>query len=146
MKSIVVGVDGSASADGALEFAVEEAALRGASLRVVCAWEYRPVVDTDSVYPSEMFDAFPKEQQDIVSKALARATELQPLVACEGKVLAGQPASVLLEEAKHADMIVIGSRGRGGFASLLLGSVGQQVVHHALCPVVVVRQTETAAS
>ena len=145
MKNIVVGVDGSPSADGALEFAAEEAALRGASLRVVCAWEYRPVVDTDSVYPSEVFDAFPKEQQDIVSKSLARAAELQPLVACEGKVLAGQPASVLLEEAKHADMIVIGSRGRGGFASLLLGSVGQQVVHHALCPVVVVRRTETAA-
>lgn len=51
----------------------------------------------------------------------------------------GQPAAVLLKEAEQADMIVVGSRGRGGFANLLLGSVTQQVVHHAPCPVVVVR-------
>ena len=139
MKTVVVGVDGSVRADGALEFALEEAALRGASLRIVCASEIPPSVAVGGVYTPETFEAFPEEAQTIVSKALARAAELQPSVPCEGKVVEGQPAAVLLEEAEHADMIVVGSRGRGGFANLLLGSVTQQVVHHAPCPVVVVR-------
>jgi nucleotide-binding universal stress UspA family protein len=65
--------------------------------------------------------------------------ELQPVVTCEGRAIEGQPAGVLLKEAEQADMIVVGSRGHGGFANLLLGSVTQQVVHHAPCPVVVVR-------
>ena len=71
--------------------------------------------------------------------AVARVAELQPSVSCEGKAVEGHPTAAILKEAEQADMIVVGSRGRGGFANLLLGSVTQQVVHHALCPVVVVR-------
>ena len=139
MKTIVVGVDGSAHAEAALEFALEEAALRGASLRVVSAWELPSSVAVGGVYTPEVFDVFPQEAQTILSKALARATELQPAVPVEGKVIEGSAAAALLEEARDAAMLVVGSRGRGGFASLLLGSVTQQVVHHAPCPIVVVR-------
>ena len=79
-----------------------------------------------------------EEAEKAVNDAMARATELQPAVPTEGKVLEGQAAHALLGEAKDAALIVVGNRGRGGFASLLLGSVSQQVVHHAPCPVTVV--------
>jgi len=139
MKTIVVGVDGSAHAEAALEFALEEAALRGGPLRIVSAWELPSSFAVGGVYTPEVFDVFPQEAQIILSKALARAAELQPAVPVEGKVIEGPAAAALLEEARDAAMLVVGSRGRGGFASLLLGSVTQQVVHHAPCPVVVVR-------
>jgi nucleotide-binding universal stress UspA family protein len=139
MKTIVVGVDGSACAQSALEFAIEEAALRGALLRIVCVWEIPSAFAAGGVYTAEALEAFPKEAEATMQKALARAAELQPSVRCEPKVLEGQPAHVILEEAKEATLIVVGGRGRGEFASLLLGSVSQQVVHHAPCPVVVVR-------
>ena len=144
MKTIVVGVDGSIYAEGALEFALEEAALRDASLRIVCAWQFPPLLAAESVYAPETFKALPAEAKPIVQGALARAAELQPGVPCEGKVLQGPAAEVLLKEARNAGMIVVGSRGRGGFASLLLGSVSHQVIHHAHCPVVVVRQAESS--
>ena len=139
MKTIVVGVDGSDHAEAALEFALEEAALRGASLRIVTAWELPSGVGVGGAFTPQVFDVFPQEAQTVLSKALARAVELQPTVPCEGKVIEGPAAAALLEEARDAAIIVVGSRGRGGFASLLLGSVTQQVVHHAPCPVVVVR-------
>lgn len=139
MKTIVVGVDGSDHAEAALEFALEEAALRGASLRIVTAWELPSAVAVGGVFTPQVFDVFPQEAQAVLSKALARALELQPTVPREGKVIEGPAAAALLEEARDAAIIVVGGRGRGGFANLLLGSVTQQVVHHASCPVVVVR-------
>lgn len=139
MKTVVVGVDGSDHAEAALEFALEEAALRGASLRIISAWELPSSVALSGVSTPEVFDIFPQEAQTVLVKALARAMELQSTVPCEGKLVEGPAASALLEEARDAFMIVLGSRGRGGFANLLLGSVTQQVVHHATCPVVVVR-------
>ena len=90
-------------------------------------------------YPAEAFEGLAENARSITEAAVARVAELQPLGTCEGKAVEGQPAAVLLKEAEQAGMIVVGSRGRGGFATLLLGSVTQQVVHHAPCPVVVVR-------
>jgi nucleotide-binding universal stress UspA family protein len=139
MTAIVVGVDRSEHADRALAFAAEEAALRGARLVIVCVWELAAAVDPGGLSPVQGFEGLRDATESIVQAAVARVAELQPQVACEGKAIAGHPASVLLEEAEHADMIVVGSRGHGGFASLLLGSVSQQVVHHAHCPVVIVR-------
>jgi len=139
VKTIVVGVDGSAHGDGALDFALEEAALRGTELRVVCAWEIPPGVAFAAVYTAEALDAFRAEAQSILNEALARVAGSQPAVKCLGKVVEAAPADALLQEARDAGMVVVGSRGRGGFASLLLCSVSQQVVHHAACPVVVVR-------
>jgi nucleotide-binding universal stress UspA family protein len=139
VKTIMVGVDGSKHAAAALEFAAEEASLRGARLLVVYAWEIPMAFGPNAVYPSELLQGLPNEADITVHWAVARARELQPQVACEGEAIQGHPAAVLLKEAEHANMIVVGSRGRGGFSSLLLGSVSQQVVHHAPCPVVVVR-------
>ena len=117
----------------------EEAALRGAHLLIVCAWETPMVVSPVGFYPAEAFEGLAENARSIVRAAVARVAKLQPLGTCEGKAVEGQPAAVLLKEAEQAGMIVVGSRGRGGFATLLLGSVTQQVVHHAPCPVVVVR-------
>lgn len=138
MDTIVVGVDGSTCAKAALEFAVQEAVLRGAQLRIVSAWELTALTDPGGFFPPEAIDRLQEQAQAAVRDALARVTEHQASLLTEGKVLEGQAAHVLLEEAKDASLIVVGNRGRGGFASLLLGSTSQQMVHHALCPVTVV--------
>jgi nucleotide-binding universal stress UspA family protein len=140
METVVVGVDGSACASAALEFAVKEAALRGARLRIISVWETVPIVGGVAICPAEVLYG-PKEQaENAVQVALARAAGLEPGVPTEGLVAEGQPAHVLINEGRGAALLVVGSRGHGGFASLLLGSVSQQVVHHAPCPVTVVRE------
>jgi nucleotide-binding universal stress UspA family protein len=140
MKAIVCGVDGSEHGQAALDFAADEAALRRSKLIVVCAWEIPLMIaPVGVVYPTEVLGDLGENAKKIVQAAVSRVAERQPGVECEGKAIEGQAAGVILEEAKPANMIVVGSRGHGGFASLLLGSVTQQVVHHALCPVVVVR-------
>ena len=143
--TIVVGVDGSECARAALGFAAEEAALRGARLRVVSAWEVPPAVYAGGLAPildQTTLDGFRESAEAVISGAVAEVKHLQPAVDCEGAAVEGQPAEVLLQEAREAFLIVVGNRGRGGFASLLLGSVSQQVVHHAACPVLVVRAAE----
>jgi nucleotide-binding universal stress UspA family protein len=141
MQRIVVGVDGSKNADRALEVAAEEAALRGASLRILSAWEIHPAY---AEAEPETLAAVHAHAHKIVREAVATVRRLQPEIECEGAALEGQAAHVLLEASEDADMLVVGNRGRGGFASLLLGSVSQQVVHHARRPVLVVpHPTET---
>lgn len=135
MDSILVGVDGSENAAKALEFAADEAALRGARLQVVCAWEDYPAY---AEAEPDTLDALRSSAEAIAAEAVASARHLHPELDCAGEAREGQPAHVLLQAAENADMIVVGNRGRGGFASLLLGSVSQQVVHHARRPVLVV--------
>ncbi len=138
MSVVVVGVDGSEHGDAALQFAAEEAALRGASLRIVCAWQI-PTGATMSVglIPG-LLQSFADEAEGIVQAAVARAKTLQPSVCSEPRAVEGHPGSVLLDEAQSAILLVVGSRGRGEFAGMLLGSVSHQVLQHAPCPVVVV--------
>jgi nucleotide-binding universal stress UspA family protein len=143
MSLVVVGVDGSKHAEAALQFAAEEAALRGARLRVVHAWQ-APVLE----FPKDQADsadaipgllrAMSDDADGVVQKAMALVKELQPSVSCEPRVVEGHAGSVLLEEAGGAALIVVGSRGRSDFAGMLLGSVSHQVLHHASCPVTVV--------
>ena len=143
METIVVGVDGSAGARAALEFGAREAALRKARLRLVCAWEIAPAVYGGGFAPTldqGTIDSFRVGAEAAVEESVAAAKELQPQIECIGRAVEGQPADVLLEEARDADLIVVGNRGHGGFASLLLGSVSHQVVQHAPCPVTVVRR------
>jgi nucleotide-binding universal stress UspA family protein len=142
METIVVGVDGSEGGREALGLAAAEAGLRGARLRIVSAWAVTPAVYAGGFAPGfdqETIDAFRETAESVVQDALAEVKRLQPSVEAEGRTLEGQAAEVLLEQAGDASLIVVGNRGRGDFSSLLLGSVSQQVVHHAPCPVLVVR-------
>jgi nucleotide-binding universal stress UspA family protein len=111
---------------------------------IVCAWDIPFAVDPAVFFQAEILESMGMDAERLVQAAVKRVAKLQPKVVCEGKAVEGQPAAVLLKEGEHADLIVIGSRGRGGFGDLLLGSVSQQVVHHAPCPVMVVRRAESS--
>lgn len=144
----MVGVDGSEGGAAALEFAAQEAAFRGARLRVVSAWQM-PVVtahprDFGPPLGAETWDAFRLGAERIADDALAQVKKLHPSLEGETVAVLGHPADVLLEQSADAALIVVGRRGLGGFRSLLLGSVSQQVVQHATCPVVVVNQQATS--
>jgi nucleotide-binding universal stress UspA family protein len=139
VASIVVGVDGSPGAELALRFAAREAKLRGASLRAVIAWHmpslaYGSALAPVGVDPGEFEEAARETLERAVSAA---AGELEG-VAVEQVVALGQAAEVLVEQAREADLLVVGTRGHGGFTGLLLGSVGLQCAHHAPCPTVIV--------
>jgi nucleotide-binding universal stress UspA family protein len=142
MNVIVVGVDQSEGAKAALRFALEEAKLRQAKLRAVHAWQYGTIgaAGVESLYPVVGADL--SEVRDAAEQALA-ATVCESLpetdsVEVEQRLVEGRPAGVLVNESRDADLLVVGSRGHGGFTGLLLCSVSQQVSHHAECPVVIV--------
>jgi nucleotide-binding universal stress UspA family protein len=149
VKTVVVGVDGSDGGKAALDFAVEEAALRGARLMIVTVWEIPPAVVAGLAADSGFFEQSREEghrhAEAIAAEAVARAAVLQPSVVCETRIVEGQEAKILLEESDDAVLLVVGSRGHGGFTGLLLGSVSQQVMGHARCPVTVVPALATLA-
>lgn len=137
---IVVGVDGSPSSLAALDWAVTEARLRHGEIRLVTAWYYPPLAS--EVSDGVIDDTFKNDAEQVLAKALRIvADEGVPVT---GTVAENSPATALLDAAKDADLVIVGSRGHGGFASLLLGSVSSQVVHHAHCPVLVVRPNDEA--
>lgn len=144
MNLIVVGVDHSDEAKAALRFAVEEAKLRRAKLRAVHAWQFSGHLGAPGLEGS--YPGFGGEL-DVLRGAADAALDatLREVVAgadgveLERRIVEGSPAGVLVEESRDADLLVVGSRGRGGFAGLLLGSVSQQCAQHAACPVVIVR-------
>lgn len=139
MNTIVVGTDGSEGARGALEFAAHEAALRGARLRIVTAWGVPSMAYANAFAPTPDVAAVLRKNAHAVSRAaLAEAERLEPDLQCDAEALEGQPGSVLVNESRDADLLVVGTRGHGGFASLLLGSVSDQCAQHAACPVVIV--------
>jgi nucleotide-binding universal stress UspA family protein len=132
---IVVGVDGSDSSLAALDWALEEARLRTGDVHVVTAWHY-PVIG-DAAGKAEDHDSFGDTARRANAGALRRASGTG--LAVTGEVMEGHPADVLAKAATEADLLVVGSHGHGGFAGMLLGSVSSHAVHHAHCPVVVVR-------
>ena len=87
------------------------------------------------------FDAFRDRARRVADEATETVGHVAPSVHCEAVVLNGQPAEALLGVSEDADLVVVGSRGRGGFKRLMLGSVSDQVVHHAVCPVLVVHRS-----
>lgn len=134
--SITVGVDGSAESRMALEWAVGEARLRHGHVRALTAWEYPPVtVGMEGLrWDPDIFERVARTTQtDALKRVEAEG------VPVTGEVIQGPAATVLLKASKDADLIVVGSRGLGGFTGLLLGSVSTQIVHHARCAVLVVR-------
>ena len=136
---VVVGVDGSEGSRRALRWAARQSRSTGARLRAVWAWSYldQPVERFDPAYGED--DA--RRSLDEALAALgdeAAGLDVEPVVVCD------LAARALLDSAKDADLVVVGSRGVGGFEGLLLGSVSSQVASHASCPVVVVPGEERA--
>lgn len=138
VPTVVVGVDGSVGGQAALRFAAQEAGLRGATLRTVMAWQpdtmaysagpWGPMVD-----PTDVEEGARTALDVAVDKIDGGAVPIERVLAM------GSAARVLIEQAEGAELLVVGSRGHGGFAGLLLGSVGQQCAQHAPCPVAIVR-------
>jgi nucleotide-binding universal stress UspA family protein len=150
MNVIVVGVDRSEGAKAALAFAHEEARLRNATLRAVHAWQFGYVGYTGFEGSVPAIGGDINELRAAASEALA-ATVREALpddgdVKVEQVVVEGTPGAVLVDESHNADLLVVGSRGHGGFAQLLLGSVSQQCAQHAACPVVIVRSKPHAST
>ena len=137
MQRIVVGVDGSENSFEALRWAVAEGERRDAAIEAISAWHY-PTVGVEFAPVAD-----PQTFEGTATEALRTAVEkVCPDEASRRRVRASvvqdSPARALVEAAEGADLLVVGSRGRGGFTGLLLGSVSAQCVHHAPCPVVVV--------
>lgn len=140
-EKIVVGVDGSDGSVVALRWALREAQLRSASVDVVHSWHYPYAAYTEitgmaaGVVSREDLE---KLGQEVLQHSLDDAGSATSGVEVKPILVQGAAAATLLEAAAGADMLVVGSRGHGGFTGLLLGSVSQHVVHHAPCPAVVV--------
>ena len=141
MSGIVVGVDGSAHAQDALDWAMREATLRRAEVRVLTVvpamaspWTGQPLGVPEG---KEAVEHARRIAQDAVAKAASESGDPQP-PAVAISAFAGFPAQALIDASREADLVVVGARGAGGFATLMLGSVSQQVAHHAACPVVIV--------
>jgi nucleotide-binding universal stress UspA family protein len=143
VDGIVVGVDGSEESKIALRWGIVEARLRRTPLHAVHVWIYPSVIDPGPFDPPS---TRPIERLREDAEALLQATVTEVVNGIEDvdvevhqQVIEGPAARGLLDAAESADLLVLGSRGRGGFAGLLLGSVSQQCAHHATCPVVIIR-------
>lgn len=141
MPGITVGVDGSHHAQPALDWAVKEAGIRHAPLTVLTVHEVASNHWTGHamVVPADEGDR-DKAQQAAEAAAAKAAEGIEPKPASVTvRAVSGIAAQELIGASQDADLLVVGARGGGGFAALMLGSVSSQVVHHAKCPVVVVR-------
>jgi nucleotide-binding universal stress UspA family protein len=141
MPGIIVGIDGSHHSTRALEWALKEAAIQHAPLTVLTVhsvpaspWTGGPVLlERDADDQEKLFHA----AEELTQKVASQLGEAQP-ESVTVRAISGFPAKELIEESRDADLVVVGSRGAGGFASLMMGSISSQVVGHAHCPVVVV--------
>ncbi len=137
---VVVGVDGSHEADLALGLAFAQAAERHCRLRVITA-EALPYPAAPMGIPPIIYDA--EEAREQISahlvQQLAGWSGKYPDVTVDDEVISGSPGRVLVDQSRHAQLVVVGTRGHGGFSGLLLGSVGLHLLHHAECPVLIAR-------
>lgn len=139
MSRIVVGIDGSDGSMSALRWAVEQARQTGAEIDAVAAWEYPVLMTLPAASTLPPPDDMAEETLEHLRKTISDAGVEDPGdVPIRHHVIRGHAAEAVLKAAKDADLVVVGSRGLGGFGSLLLGSVSQQIVQHSPCPVVVV--------
>lgn len=130
---IAVGIDCSASSITALEHAFSEAAVHHSTVHAIYAWP--PISSAEGIYGMRLDEGEASRQ---LSDTVAPVAERYPTVKVVEEVAEGHPVGVLVRASADADLLVVGQRGRGGFASLLLGSVSRGVLHHAKCPVMVV--------
>lgn len=141
MSGIVVGVDGSANATTALDWAMSEAATRKTSLTVLAVhsvpagyWYKAPLtLPGDEAVAAELRKTVEAAVEEAAARTGARPDPVTVVA------INGFPAQALIDASKNADLVVVGARGGGGFTALVMGSVSSQVVQHAACPVVVVR-------
>ena len=139
MDRIVVAVDGSETGRRALRWAVDEATAHGAVVIAVHAWSEPPIGTYPLAAVQEDPDLFRRAAEEVVRREVDAVTGGGGSGAViEVRLVAGAAATAVIEAASGADLVVVGSRGRGGFKGLLLGSVSQQVVHHSPVPVVVI--------
>lgn len=139
-KTVVVGVDGSPGSRKALTWAAAEAADHGADLVVVNVWEHTLLPPAGSVSVSERYVPEPTQRtSDDLVQVIREELGDEPPILVRPHVKQGRPAKVLIDESAGADLLVVGHRGHGGFAGLVLGSVSQHVASYAKCPVTVVR-------
>lgn len=143
---IVVGVDGSPASEQALRWAVDYAKAVGGTINAITAWEYpafygwggTAVPTGESLNPEELAG-------QTLAESVAKVVGEDPGVPISETVMPGNAAGTLLQAAKGAALLVVGSRGLGGFSGVLLGSVSRHLTEHAPCPVVVVREGRAAA-
>jgi nucleotide-binding universal stress UspA family protein len=147
-RRIVAGIDGSRSSVSVLRWAIRQAGLTGATVDAVIAWHYPDLAGfggygmaVGDIEPA--FD-FRESAEKIVADAISSTLDPASDVPVRARVAQGHAAHVLLDASAGADLLVVGSRGHGGFADALLGSVSQHCVQHASCPVVVVRGPASA--
>jgi nucleotide-binding universal stress UspA family protein len=141
MPGILVGIDGSTHSRRALEWAIKEAATRHAPLTVLTVHQpYRGFWNASVAYPGDaaLISQARKAVQEETDDALAKFAEDARPAKVTVLAVDGSPTEQILHAGADADMIVLGSRGAGGFSKLLLGSVASQVTHHAHCPVMVI--------
>jgi len=137
---VVVGVDGSELSDAALTFAFEAAAARDVALVVVHTWHDVHLAGAWTLLPGTIdWDWLQSEEEDRLAERIAPWLEKFPHVEVRSVVARDRPARVLLEHAADARLVVVGSRGRGAFTGVGLGSVSQTLLHHAECPIAVAR-------
>ncbi|MGP3957993.1 universal stress protein [Nonomuraea sp. 3N208] len=138
---VAVGYDGSEHSETAMRYAVDQARAREVPLHVVYAWQASILSPYAAAYSSLLEDACEQEMQ-AAGERVARWRDRNPDVAITDETVVGHPVSVLIKAGGTADLVVVGSRGLGGFASAVLGSVSHAVLHHLTCPVAVVRPRE----
>lgn len=146
LHRIVVGVDDSDGAREALRWALELAAALGAEVETVHAYDFHPAwIDYDE--GAEGVERWRKRAEEAARTTLQRVladTIVEPTMKIEETIVASDAGTALIERAHGADLLVVGSRGRGAFTGLLLGSVSRRCIEHAPCPVVVVRGPDKA--
>ena len=142
---IVVGIDSSEGSERALEWALAEAGVHGDRLLLLHAWQF-PAVGVSSYAgdPLPVFghDDVEKLAGDVLNSAATTAARLAPNVQADQELVQGHPAAALVNASRQARLLVIGSRGLGGFRGMLMGSVSSAAAHHSHCPIVIVPPPE----
>jgi nucleotide-binding universal stress UspA family protein len=144
LKPVVAGVDGSEGSLRAVEWAALEARRHGAPLRIVSVPALLPHVSADGPVPETVADLLYRQSRRALAEAVARANEIAAGQCVDAELLTGPPAVTVAQSGSGAVMLVVGARGSGGFAAMILGSVSRYTAMQAPCPVVVVRE-ETSA-
>lgn len=140
---VVVGLDGSPSSDAALAFAFEAAALRGVALHAVRTWwDLTAETAWQRGLTATNLASIEAAEQRVLAEQLATCAVAYPDVSVHQTLTRDRPAHTLVQQSANAQLVVVGTRGRGGFRGLLLGSTSQALVHHAHCPVAVVPLTQ----